>query len=231
MILRRDCTDEAAGGRERSMERIVFDRGEDEIVEKKSRFIGEIVPISSEEEALSYLESVRKKHYNASHHCFAYVLGDKNQLERASDDGEPSGTAGRPILHVLTGEQIRDAIIVVTRYFGGTLLGTGGLTRAYTAAAKAAVDAAKILERRRGLRYRVTLDYTNLGKVQYIAGQMELTTQEVIYAENAQVVILAPEDKGEAFVKKVTDATGGRAQISEAEPVQFGVLDGEVLLL
>ncbi|MBQ9593498.1 MAG: YigZ family protein, partial [Lachnospiraceae bacterium] len=101
------------------MERIVFDRGEDEIVEKKSRFIGEIVPISSEEEALSYLESVRKKHYNASHHCFAYVLGDKNQLERASDDGEPSGTAGRPILHVLTGEQIRDAIIVVTRYFGG----------------------------------------------------------------------------------------------------------------
>ena len=231
MILRRDCTDEAAGGRERGMERIVFDRGEDEIVEKKSRFIGEIVPISSEEEALSYLESVRKKHYNASHHCFAYVLGDKNQLERASDDGEPSGTAGRPILHVLTGEQIRDAIIVVTRYFGGTLLGTGGLTRAYTAAAKAAVDAAKILERRRGLRYRVTLDYTNLGKVQYIAGQMELTTQEVIYAENAQVVILAPEDKGEAFVKKVTDATGGRAQISESEPVQFGVLDGEVLLL
>lgn len=213
------------------MGRIVYARGEDEIIEKKSRFIGEIVPVSSEEEVLAYLESVRKKHYNANHHCFAYVLGEKNQTERASDDGEPSGTAGRPILHVLEGEEIHNALIVVTRYFGGTLLGTGGLTRAYTAAAKAAVDAAKILEKHRGLRYRVTMDYTSLGKIQYIAGQMNLTTQEILYTDQVQALILAPEDLGNAFVRKVTDATGGRAQISEAEPVRYGVLEGEVILL
>ena len=117
----------------------IIESGSGEYIEKKSRFIGELVPVSSEEEAFAYLDAVRKKHYNASHHCFAYVLGEKNQTERASDDGEPSGTAGRPILHVLEGEEICNALIVVTRYFGGTLLGTGGLTRAYTAAAKAAV--------------------------------------------------------------------------------------------
>ena len=103
-------------GEETRMGRIVYERGEDEIVEKKSRFIGEIVPVSSEEEALAYLESVRKKHYNANHHCFAYVLGEKNQTERASDDGEPSGTAGRPILHVLQGEEIRDAGLRISNF-------------------------------------------------------------------------------------------------------------------
>lgn len=213
------------------MNRIVLVPGEDEIIEKKSRFIGELVPITSEEDAFAYLESVRKKHYNASHHCFAYVLGEKNQTERASDDGEPSGTAGRPILHVLEGEEIHNALIVVTRYFGGTLLGTGGLTRAYTAAAKAAVEAAQTVERLSGLRYHVRMDYTSLGKVQYIIGQMNLFTEEILYREDVEAVVIAPAELGGAFVKKVTEATGAKALISEGEPVSYGCVNGALKLL
>ena len=105
-----------------------------EIVEKKSRFIGETYPVTSEEEALEYLEKVKKQFWDARHHCWAYVIGEQRPLERFSDDGEPSGTAGKPILEVIRGKRLPNTLVVVTRYFGGTLLGTGGLVRAYTKA-------------------------------------------------------------------------------------------------
>ena len=113
--------------------------GIDEIVEKKSRFIGYAQPVSSEEEAYAFVESVKKKHYDARHNCHAFAIGKENTLYRFSDDGEPQGTAGKPILEVISGNQVTDICIVVTRYFGGTLLGTGGLVRAYTEAAKLAL--------------------------------------------------------------------------------------------
>ena len=113
--------------------------GTDEIVEKKSRFIGYAQPVSSEEEAYAFVESVKKKHYDARHNCHAFAIGKENTLYRFSDDGEPQGTAGKPILEVISGNQVTDICIVVTRYFGGTLLGTGGLVRAYTEAAKLAL--------------------------------------------------------------------------------------------
>ena len=116
--------------------KIVLEGGTGEVVEKKSRFIAQVFPIETEDEALDVLASVRKKHYDARHNCFAYVLGEKNETERCSDDGEPAQTAGRPMLDVLLGEEIRNVCVVVTRYFGGTLLGTGGLVRAYSAAVK-----------------------------------------------------------------------------------------------
>ena len=212
------------------MNRVIYERGEDEIVEKKSRFIGEVVPVASEEEVQAYLESVRKKHYNANHHCFAYVLGEKNQTERASDDGEPSGTAGRPILHVLQAEEIRNALLVVTRYFGGTLLGTGGLTRAYTAAAKAAVDAAKVVEKKPGVLFRIRMDYTSLGKIQYIIGQMELMTQDTAYTEDVELAVAAPAEAAETFRKKVTEVTGATAVFLEEREITYGVLDEQVLV-
>ena len=114
----------------------VYQGGEGEIVEKKSRFIATVIPAGSEEEVLAFIESVRKKYWDARHHCFAYVIGERNELQRCSDDGEPSGTAGKPMLEVLLGEEIHNVAVVVTRYFGGTLLGTGGLVRAYSAATK-----------------------------------------------------------------------------------------------
>ena len=122
----------------------ITNSGTDEIVEKKSRFIGYAEPVASEEEALAFIEKIRKKHYDARHTCYAFAIGNENTLLRFSDDGEPSGTAGKPILEVITGNQVVDICIVVTRYFGGTLLGTGGLVRAYTEAAKVALNAAGI---------------------------------------------------------------------------------------
>lgn len=114
--------------------RLVHQEGMGEIQEKKSKFIAHIYSCSTEEEALSYLENIRKQHYNATHNCFAYVIGENYEIERCSDDGEPSGTAGRPMLDVLLGENLHNTIAIVTRYFGGTLLGTGGLVRAYAKA-------------------------------------------------------------------------------------------------
>ena len=130
--------------------KIVYRAGQGEIVEKKSRFIANIFPVHSEEEALAYIEEIRKKHYDARHNCFAYVIGEKNEVMRGSDDGEPSGTAGRPMLEVLLGEELHDVLAVVTRYFGGTLLGTGGLVRAYSAAVKEGLSKTEVIERLSG---------------------------------------------------------------------------------
>ena len=114
----------------------VYESGTGEIVEKKSRFIASVWPIQTEEDALNIIDQLKKKYWDAKHNCFAYVLGIKDEIQRCSDDGEPAKTAGKPILDILLGEEIHNALIVVTRYFGGTLLGTGGLVRAYQYAAK-----------------------------------------------------------------------------------------------
>ena len=128
--------------------KILYQGGTGEIVEKKSRFIANVFEIHSEEEALSHLAQVKKKYWDARHNCYAFVAGDRHQLQRCSDDGEPQGTAGRPMLDVLLKEEVHNALIVVTRYFGGTLLGTGGLVRAYQKAAQEGLLASTIIEKR-----------------------------------------------------------------------------------
>ena len=125
----------------------VYQGGEGEIVEKKSRFIATVHPIESEEEALEFIAGLKKKYWNATHNCWAFVAGERQELQRCSDDGEPQGTAGRPMLEVLLGEGIHNAAVVVTRYFGGTLLGTGGLVRAYSKAVQAGLKASVIIEK------------------------------------------------------------------------------------
>lgn len=144
--------------------RTVLGHGESEIVEKKSRFLAEVSHIDTEEEALEFIEKIRKKHYNATHHCYAYVLGERFELQRFSDDGEPGGTAGKPMLDVLTGEGIHDTVVVVTRYFGGTLLGTGGLVRAYSGAAKEGLLASTIITRKYASKLEIRTEYTGFGK-------------------------------------------------------------------
>ena len=124
--------------------------GEAEIIEKKSRFIATVKPVKSEEEAIAFIETLKKKYWNATHNCFAYVIGEHFQVQRCSDDGEPSGTAGKPMLDVLLGEEIHDVAVVVTRYFGGTLLGTGGLVRAYQSSTKAGLEASKVITKKYG---------------------------------------------------------------------------------
>lgn len=197
--------------------KIIQKGGTGEIVEKKSRFIAQIFPIETEEQALELLARVRKKHYDARHNCFAYVLGENNETERCSDDGEPSGTAGRPMLDILTGEGIHDALAIVTRYFGGTLLGTGGLVRAYSAALKEGLANCGIVQKCRGYCMTVVTDYNNLGKIQHIAAGMELVEERSEYGEKVTIAYTVPEERAGEFEREVTDRTGGRSSVDRGD--------------
>ena len=139
----------------------IYKEAEAEIIEKKSKFIATVRPVKTEEEAQSFIEEMRKKYWDATHNVFAYQIGERNQIQRFSDDGEPSGTAGLPVLDVLKGEDVKDVAIVVTRYFGGTLLGTGGLVRAYGKAAKEGLLEAGIIEKKLYRRFHVITDYSS----------------------------------------------------------------------
>lgn len=198
-------------------QKIISKGGSGEIVEKKSRFIATIFPISSEEEALELITQVRKKHYDARHNCFAYVLGEKNEVERCSDDGEPSGTAGRPMLDILTGQKIHNAVVIVTRYFGGILLGTGGLVRAYSAAVKEGLKSCEIHEKIRGFHTKVDTDYNGIGKIQYLASELGLIETDSEYGEFVSVQYDIPDDKIELFENQVIEKTGGKAKIDRGD--------------
>lgn len=197
--------------------KIIQKGGTGEVVEKKSRFIAQIFPIETEEQALELLAQVKKKHYDARHNCFAYVLGENNETERCSDDGEPSGTAGRPMLDILTGQGIHDALAVVTRYFGGTLLGTGGLVRAYSAAVKAGLANCSIVEKSRGYCVTVVTDYNNLGKIQHIAAGMALNEESSEYGEKVTLAYIVPEERAAEFERAVTEKTGGRSSVDRGD--------------
>ncbi len=210
---------------------ILYQGGQGEYTEKKSRFIASIFPVQSEEEALENIARIRKEHYDARHNCFAYVIGDNNETERCSDDGEPSGTAGRPILDVLTGNGIHNAAAVVTRYFGGTLLGTGGLVRSYTAAVKDALEHCVLLEQCRGFRLRVRIDYNDVGRLQHLFRTMELTELDTIYGAEVEEVLLVPSDRIDRVEDEITEKTAGRAVLHRQEELRFGMAGGEVILL
>lgn len=202
--------------------RIVYTGGSGEIVEKKSRFIADIRPVSTEEEALAFIEEIRKKYWDARHHCYAYILGERGQYSRCSDDGEPSQTAGRPMLDVLAGEELTDVCAVVTRYFGGTLLGTGGLVRAYSGAVKEGISHCVLMEKRLGKKLSVTVDYADVGKVQYLAAQARIDTLDTVYEADVRFQFLVPIAQEEAFGKKLTEGTAGRARIIPGDLVYYG---------
>lgn len=195
--------------------KIVYEGGSGEIIEKKSRFIATVKPVSSEEEALAFIESMRKKYWDATHNCFAYVLGDRNENARCSDDGEPAQTAGRPMLDVLLGEGIHNTAVVVTRYFGGTLLGTGGLVRAYSRAVQEGLAGSTVVVRENCARIVIYSDYNALGKIQYIAGTMELNALDSQYTDIVTTTWLVKEEKKDTFIEKVTQATNGQAKIED----------------
>ena len=199
----------------------VYAGGTGEYVEKKSRFIARVFPVSSEEEAFSHLDEIKKKYWDARHHCWAYVIGRNPASERMSDDGEPAGTAGKPILEVIRGRELTDVFVVVTRYFGGTLLGTGGLVRAYTAAAAEALAHAAVITRIRGSKLNITTDYTGLGKLQYLIGQRNLYVQDTVYTDQVVMTVLVPEEEENSFLKEVMEGTGGQAVIEKVNDCWF----------
>lgn len=201
--------------------KILSQGGSDELVEKKSRFIATLRPVEAEQEAIAFIEEMKKKYWDARHNCSAFVIGKRAELTRCSDDGEPGGTAGRPILEVLLGQEVRNVAVVVTRYFGGTLLGTGGLVRAYTQATQLGLAASRIVTMKYGIRLRILTDYNGGGKIQYLLGQMGLSEYETNYMEQVEFLVTLPIKQQQEFEKKVTEATAGKAQIESLEKLYF----------
>lgn len=184
------------------------------VVEKKSRFIADIFYVETEAEVLSYLEAKKKQYWDARHHCYAYILGTgANPIKRCSDDGEPSQTAGKPILEVMEGRQVCNCLIIVTRYFGGTLLGTGGLVRAYSEAAKQGLDASVLVTRRLCDLLRIDTDYNGIGKILYLLGQLDLTADDTDYSDAVVLKVSVPVEMSGKLQADITEATNGRAKM------------------
>lgn len=193
--------------------KVVCEPGSGVYEEKKSRFIANIAPANSEEEAINFIESIKKKHYDARHNCPAFVIGKNKELTRCSDDGEPSGTAGKPILEVLLLEGVTNVVAVVTRYFGGTLLGTGGLVRAYTQATKEGLQNAGIATMRYGYEITIGVDYTDVGKVQYLLVGEHIKIVDSRYTDKVEFDVRIPDENKEVLRKELTEATSGRVRI------------------
>lgn len=194
--------------------KIIYRQGNGAYEEKKSKFIAQIAPAESEEAALSFIESVKKKYYDARHNCTAFVIGNNSQLTRCSDDGEPGGTAGKPILEVLLGAKVTNAAAVVTRYFGGTLLGTGGVVRAYTQAAQAALQDAGIGLMEYGAEITVEVDYPDVSKVQYFFSSKKIEITEARYTEKAAFDICIPAGQRELIREELIRLSAARARIT-----------------
>ena len=184
--------------------------GEDEFVEKKSRFIGRVWPVETEEEALAKIQEMKKQHYDATHNCWAYVIRDGAM--RFSDDGEPGGTAGNPMMQVLQRENLYNVVCVVTRYFGGILLGAGGLVRAYTKGAKIAVDAAGKSMKRVWTVLYVPCPYTFYERVKLLVTECEGIIRQTDFGAEVELELLFPEALADAFLEKLTDMTSGTVE-------------------
>lgn len=208
----------------------VYKGGQGEITEKKSRFIATVRPVESEDEAVSFINETKKKYWDARHNCSAFVIGKRQELTRCSDDGEPAGTAGRPMLDVLLKENIHNAAVVVTRYFGGVLLGTGGLVRAYQQATKAGLSASEIIEKKDGAVLFIRTDYTGIVRLQYLFAQEKITVMDTAYEADVLVKAVIPENDKKRIEKTIIEQTNGTAKLEWGDEVTFAEYDGEVLL-
>ena len=193
--------------------------GEAEISEKKSRFIASVFPIQTQEEADEILTKIRKKYWDATHNCYAYQIGERNEIQRCSDDGEPQGTAGKPILDVLKGQDIKNTLIIVTRYFGGTLLGTGGLVRAYGKGAKAGIEAAGLIEKMKVCLFTLEMTYPLSGKVQYLLNDQQYIIRQVDYTEVVRFVVEVEAGCEETFVEWMINETNAEISLEKGEYV------------
>ena len=191
----------------------------DEFTERKSRFIGYIKPVQEENQAVEFIEKIRKKHWDATHNVYAYIL-DGGRVKRYSDDGEPKGTAGIPVLDVLEKEGLTDCVVVVTRYFGGILLGAGGLVRAYSHGARIAVDAGGRLRMRLRSVMSVKCDYSFYGRLQLFIPQMDGIIEDTEFTENIKITFTLPHGADGEFNRKLADLSNGSMQ-AEAVGVRF----------
>ncbi len=201
--------------------RILLSGGQGEYEEKKSRFIATVRSVQTEEEAVSFIEEMKKKYWDARHNCSAFCIGSRGELTRCSDDGEPSGTAGRPMLEVLLGSGVRNIAVVVTRYFGGVLLGTGGLVRAYTQAVKEGLAACEIGIMRQGTELLIEAEYNDIGKVLYLLGNRGVQPTKSEYAEKVRLKVTLAKEETEGFLKELTEGTAARVKTEKLGDVTF----------
>ncbi len=210
--------------------KIVYEGGIGEIEEKKSRFIASVTPVSSEEEAVAFFNKKKKEYWDAKHNCTAFTIGEKHENTRCNDDGEPSGTAGRPMLDVLLREDIHNVAVVVTRYFGGTLLGTGGLVRAYQKSVQEGLANSVILTRCSGRRMDIYTDYTGLGKIQYLLARAGITILDTAYTDGVCIQVMVPSKQLAALQNDITQSTSAQARMELGDEVSYAIRDGEVLI-
>ena len=206
----------------------VYRGGTAEIVEKKSRFIAHSAHVESEEEALAFIEQIKKQYWDARHNCWAYSIGEKQPALRCSDDGEPSGTAGKPMLEVLTGQELHNVVAVVTRYFGGTLLGTGGLIRAYTKSTQEGIKESMVIEKCLGVMLSLTCDYTTSGKIQYLTATEHIPVLDTVYTDNVTFEMIVPVEEVGSVEKKFMEASMGKAVLKKGEETYYAEIDGKI---
>jgi uncharacterized YigZ family protein len=194
--------------------------GESEIILSKSRFLTYVDRVETEQEALAFIEKIKKMHANATHNCSCYMVGEHDQFQKANDDGEPSGTAGVPMLEVLKKQGLKDTVVVVTRYFGGIKLGGGGLVRAYGKATTEGIAAAQVVERKMHFLMKVTIDYVWLGKLENEIRASHYTLKSIEYAENVEIFVYVLKEEQQQFIDWITELTNGQA-VTTTEETQF----------
>ncbi len=191
--------------------------GEHEIVIEKSRFIAHISRAETEEEAIEFIQNIKKKHWNATHNCSAYLIGEHDLIQKANDDGEPSGTAGVPILEVLKKRKLKDTVVVITRYFGGIKLGAGGLIRAYGKSTSEGLNATGIVERKLMKVVHIKVDYTWLGKLENELRASVYEIKEIHYLDAVEFEVFVEEAQVETFTEWMVEMTNGQGKISIGE--------------
>ncbi len=201
--------------------KVITSNGTGEIVEKKSRFIGNVFAVASVKEAEEKIAEISKKYWDARHNCYAYVIGENGESTKCSDNGEPSGTAGKPILEVINGAGITNVLIIVTRYFGGVLLGTGGLVRAYTQAAQAGIAASGVGELVYSQKLTLTVAYDKVNTIQYFLGQKSITIQDSRYAADVEFDICVKESDLETIKSELISKCDGQITITEGDSDYF----------
>ncbi|MFJ7930575.1 YigZ family protein [Peribacillus sp. NPDC096622] len=195
----------------------VAGRGEHEIVIEKSRFISHIARVETEDAAQAFIQEIKKKHKDATHNCSAYMIGEQNQIQKALDDGEPSGTAGVPILEVLKKKELKDTAVVVTRYFGGIKLGAGGLIRAYSKATSEGINTTGVVIRKLMRVISTTVDYTWLGKLENELRSSIYQIKEIQYLDQVNILVYVEETQKETYNAWITELTNGQGHITEEE--------------
>lgn len=206
----------------------ILNGAEAELIEKKSRFIATVRPVKDENEAKAFIAEMKKKYWDATHNVFAYQIGERNEIQRSSDDGEPQGTAGKPVLDVLMGGDIKNTAVVVTRYFGGTLLGTGGLVRAYGRSAKLGIEEAGIAKVRHYKECSVTTDYTTVGKIQYEITTGEYILKDTVYTDKVEFIVYLDRDNEAEFKEMVSNISMGKSDTEDIREIYGAWVKGKL---